>query len=206
MPNQNHIVDTVFSAREFEIEYDDFNYHAAINENLEKFDQHLYSYVASNVECKIIANIKRSHKKECPQCIEVFSENELASDDFVTKKHLSNGLKIPCLSTVHIIIAANKIFSILKGLKNHDCTEKMHHRTLKTIMSLLPKEDLYEQTNFESHEKSHSQWTHKEKFIYEIILEYMKQKSCKIGNRITEEEKGKYIRHTNKKLVHISGQ
>lgn len=203
LPNCQRTVDTVFSACTFEIECYGFDYHAAINGNLEKFDQHLNSFLASSIESKVIANIKRSHKKQCPQCIEVFHENELIHDDFIARR---SSLKTLCLSTVHIIQASNEIFSILKQLKIHDSSVNVHDSTLKTIMSHLHTEELYQQSNFESHGQSHSQWTHKEKFIYEIVLEYMRQKSCKIGIRITEEEKGNYIRHNNKKLVHISGQ
>lgn len=198
--------DTVISVKPFEMECDGFIYEAAINETLEKFDEHLYSYVASSIESKIISNIKKSHKKKCLHCIEVFYENELVEDDFISKKNSSNELKIPCLSTLHIIKASNKIFNILEQLDNDGCTEIVHDRTLITIMNLLPTEKLFTRSDFKSHEKNHTQWTHKEKFIYEIVLEYMKQKSRKIGSRITEEEKGKYIRHNNKKLVHFSGQ
>lgn len=204
LPNQQRIVDAAFSAKTFEC--NEFDYHYAINEEMEKFDEHLYSYVASSIENKIIANLRRNHKKECSQCINVFYEDELASDDYVIKKNLSDAIKIPCISTVNIIKASNKIFSILKGLENSNSAENIHDRSLKTVMSLLPIEELYTNSDFESHEQCHEQWTHKEKFIYAIVSEYMKQKSCKIGNRITEEEKGKYIRHNNKKLVHISGQ
>lgn len=206
LPKQQCTVDTVFSTSPFKIESDEFNYHTTINENLEKFDQHLYSYVASTIECKLIENIKWRHKQECSQCIDVFYENELANDDFVTAKNLSDELKIPCLNTVHIVKASNRIFNILQRSMKDDCAENLHDMILKTIMSLLPTEKLYTQSNFESHKRSHKQWTHKEKFIYGIVSEYMRQKSCKIGNRITEEEKGEYIRHSNRKLVHFSGQ
>lgn len=103
LPNQGRTDDTVFLARAFEIECDKFDYDSAVNDDIEKFDQHLCSYIASTIESTLIKNIQKCHKKECFQCIEVFYENEPASNDFVTKKsqNTTNTVKIPCLSTVH---------------------------------------------------------------------------------------------------------
>lgn len=80
---------------------------------------------------------------------------------------------------------------------------------LVTILSHLPVEKLYINSDFEKHQKSGTQcigWTHKDNFIFNIVFEFMKQKSSTIGNRITEEEKGAYIRHNYKKMVHSKDQ
>lgn len=205
LPNQQRTNGTNHSACIFQIGNEEFDYDAAINEELEKFDEHLCSYIASTIECKIIKSLRQCHEKACSQCIGIFNENELVKNNFISKKmqYACNPLKVPCLSTVHIIKASNKIFDILERRKHQINTVHMHDSTLKTIMSLLPLEQLYTQSNFELHGQHDS---HKETFIHDIVLTYMKQKSNKIGNRITEQEKGEYIRHNNKKQVHISGQ
>lgn len=191
----------------FEIEFD---YFEAINEELQKFDQHLCVYTASTIESTIIANLKKSHKNKCSNCIAVFYENEKADDEIIVMKRSTNtSFKIPCLSTVHIIIASNKIFNIFENQSIESNTKKAYDGMIATIMNSLPIEELYTNSDFNTHgqiNEDSSNLSHHEKFIYTVVNEYMKLKSKKIGSRISEEERGKYIRHNNKKRVHEKGQ
>lgn len=208
-PDKNRAVDVTNreASTIFEIEC---NYGEAINEELDKFDQHLCAYTASIIESKLIENMLKANKKECSHCIGVFYENETVDNEFIEMKRSTNtDLKIPCLSTVHIIIFANKIFQMLENKTIQTSTKEAYDRILKTIMNWLPIEELYRLSEFNLHEhlnETSNQLTHKEKIIHKVVSEYMKLKSKKIGCRISEEERGKYIRHNNKKRVHEKGQ
>lgn len=182
----------------FEIEFD---YHVAIDEEIEKFDQHLNAFIASTIESNITKAFKRCHKKQCSQCIDVFSQNAKLNDDFITMKMAKDSLEKPCRSTVDIIKATNKILS---HLEDQPEIAQMYDRTLKTIMFYLCTEELYTQTDFNMHPQRKCE--HREDFISKIVREYMKMKSCKIGSRISEQEKGTYIRHNYKKRIQEAGQ
>lgn len=203
-PQQSIATDTFEQGKVFEIEFD---YDTAVEESMEKFDQHLCAYIASTIETKIIEMIKKQHKKECSDCIAVFTENEKADDDFITRKK-SKDCQNPCISTVHIIKATNKILDLLVDQFIYE-DAYMYGSTLKTIMDHLHTEKLYTQSLFELHAtppKKSVLMTHKEGFIFQIVNEYMKLKSRNIGSRISEEERGNYIRHNYKKRIHESGQ
>lgn len=136
--------------------------------------------------------------------------NEAAEDEFIAMKRSTNAaLKIPCLSTVHIVIASNKIFRILESEFIEANTTKAYNSILGTIMNSLCIEELYTQSEFNLHEQINEtslQLSHHEKFIYKVVNEYMILKSKKIGCRISEAERGKYIRYNYKKRVHEQGQ
>lgn len=196
------VSDTYARGQIFEIE---FNYEVAIHENIEKFDEHSCAFIASTIESQCIQTMSRSHKKECAQCIEVFEENEKIDDDFLTLKSETSQIRKPCISSVHIIKATNKIIEMLNN--NATMHLDMYDSVLKTIMDYLDSEKLYANSNFTNHSKSSSALlSHKEAFIFKIVDEYMKLKSRKIGARISEEKRGVYIRHNNKKRIHEAGQ
>lgn len=194
-------------AQSYEIEIE-FDYLAAIDEEIDKFDQHLCAYIASSIETKIKDTIEKCSKKECIECICVFAENSKFQDDFIALKSTTKSLHKPCKSTVNIVKATNKILSLLEN-NRHTALSFTYERTLQTIMSHLLIEELYTESLFDQHlmaEENSGIFTHKENFIRKVINEYMKLKSKKIGNRISEEERGEYIRHKNKKRVHEAGQ
>lgn len=188
----------------------DFDYDEAIHEELEKLDQHLCAYLASTIETEIIKHAKKAFKKECYECIAVFYENDTSNNDFIAMKQSTNpDFKNPCLSTVRIVIASNKIFHILKDQFPELSTANAYNSILRCILKSLPIEELYTQSEFDWHIQANelsNQLSHKENFIYNIINQYMKLKSQNIGGRISEEERGKYIRHNNKTRVHEQGQ
>lgn len=184
----------------------DFDFFDVTNGQIEKFDEHLCAHTASLLENKIIANIKRCHKQECSECINVFGENEKVQDDFFAA--MKKSYSIPCQSTVSIIKATNKIFDILEET-NESPQDRSYNIILRTVMSALICEDLYSNSNFTLHCSSKVKYpglTHQEEFICRVVDEYMKLKSNKIGVRISEEERGVYIRHSYKKRVQEVGQ
>lgn len=200
--NEQFTIESILSqTNAFEIEFD---YHYALDEEIEKFDEHLCAFTACRIEQKIKENIKRSHRKECSQCIDIFNENIKLDNDYITRTAQSK----PCKSTVDIIKATNRICTLLENDEDIDTSTALYNRTLKTIMSHLVAEELYAQSDFENHDQRNtsSNITHQEEFIFKIVVEYMKMKSNMIGNRITEEERGKYIRCNYKKRVHEAGQ
>lgn len=194
---------TFESGNLFEIEFD---YYAAIDEEIGKFDQHLNSFIASTIESKLTETMKRCHKKECSQCIEVFNENDKVEDDFITKKNETSLTNKPCRSTVDLVKATNKILNLLVD-QVVGLDVNVYVSTIKKVMSLLNIQELFKQSNFNTHsQKKCGLFTHKEEFICKIVSEYMKLKSQRIGSRITEQERGTYIRHNNKKRIHEAGQ
>lgn len=181
----------------------EFDYQEAINEDIEKFDQHLNAFIASKIESNITRNILQHHKTECLQCIDVFNQNAKFNDDFINMKISNDSLEKPCKSTVDIIKATNKILGILEN-QSIAANAQIYDSTLKTIISHLRMEELYTQVDFNMHPQRKCE--HKEEFICKIVREYMKLKSCNIGSRISEQEKGTYIRHNFKKRIQEAGQ
>lgn len=161
----------------------DFDYESAINQSLSCFDDHLVSYIASAVENEIISKIRYFTKTQCPGCLPVFSEN----------------IKV---NTTHIIKAADVIMEKLAISGGSG-----YSQTMKTVFVNLNIDELFSKTDFEGHNHETSgAYTHKEQFLLEIIDTYMNMKSHNIGDRITEERRGEYIRHTSRKNVHFAGQ
>lgn len=184
----------------FDIE--DLDYFAAVEEDIEVFDTHLNAYVASEIENKIISKIERCNKKECSQCINVFHENAKFHDEFINR----SSCRKPCESTVNIIKASNKILQELasEAMPLDSITQNM---ALKTIMRWLEIDELYSGSDFDEHvEEPQILGQHKVTFIRNIVHEYMIQKSKNVCSRISEQERGKYIRHNNKKRVQEAGQ
>lgn len=182
-----------------EIELD---YYSAIENETEKFDQHLNAYIASTIEKKLIEKIKSCNKQECAQCIHVLEENVKFEDDLID----ANCYRKPCKSTVHIIIACNEVFSLLTQ-QNISVDSGTHDKILRTIMFWLETDELYLQSNFDYHvEDPKESFQHKNELIRKVVHGYMKMKAKNIGNRISEAEQGTYIRHNNKKRVQEAGQ
>lgn len=203
-PNQQRNAnDTFASGQIFEIEFD---YEQAIKENIEKFDEHSCAFIASTIESKLIQTTGRYHKKYCAQCITAFDEDEKVNDDFLILKSQTGQIRMPCISTLNIIKITNKICDLLSEHPTMHYSD-MYGSVLKTVVVNLDSEKLFTNSNFDIHSKKTSGLlSHKEEFICKIVDEYMTLKSQRIGARISEEKRGKYIRHNNKKRVHEAGQ
>lgn len=183
--------------RELEVEFD---YNTAIDEPMNSFDVHLFSYIASTIENQLISKIQRFHKKECSDCLSVFNENAKATNDFMKRNTGKKEFSQPCRSTIDIIKAATSIMDRLKS-------EVSYMEVLKKILVNLEIDQIYTNSNFNNHKfGTIDMLSHKEQFIIKIIEAYMDLKSLRIGSRITQEERGVYIRHTSRKDVHFAGQ
>lgn len=185
-----------------------FNYQEAIDETLEKFDEHLNAYSASEVESRVKYKI-RKEKNNCQQCLKVFHENEMISDSLITRKMLTNGKDVqsqPCKSTVDIIKAINKIHELLP---HNGYDVKL---IIMTVLQNLDYERIFNGTEFDGHidpekEETHN-WpiSHKENFIRNIVECYVNMKAHNFYGKKSDEERGAYIRHDNKKQTHFAGQ
>lgn len=134
----------------------DFNYQEAVDETLEKFDEHLNAYSASEVESRVKYKIQKE-KKKCQECLKVFHENEKISDSLITKKMLTNKKNVqsqPCKSTVEIIKATNKIHGLLP--KNGYDVKSI----IMTVLQNLEYESLFNGTEFDHHIDPEKEETH----------------------------------------------
>lgn len=194
----------------------DFIYKEAINEELEKFEEHLNAYAAKMVEEKIKHTIQKQRNK-CKMCLNVFHNNEKINDSFIARKMLTdvqNRQSQPCKSTVNIIKASNKLHDLLAD-NGYDVKA-----IIMTTLQNLDYEELFEETDFDDHSDPEMDETdetvgygiyglhvsHKEDFISEIVKVYINMKSHNIFRKISDEERGDYIRHRNKKSTHFAGQ
>lgn len=181
----------------------DFNYADAIDGSIEKMDEHICAYVASEIEKSIVNTIKRCTVRDCQDCLTVFGENIKVVNAFINRKNATARFHIPCQSTVNIVKATNEILNILadEQILSHPTT---YNNALRTIINHIDMDDLYDRSLFSLHNTANH--VHKEEFIFKVISEYLKMKSHKIGTKISEEERGRYIRHNNRKRVHEQGQ
>lgn len=182
----------------FELPYEDI----MIEDVEDMFDLHLNATMASNVELNISSTLERNYKIECSECIFVFHENQRIHDSFIDKKLNTNPsyrLHQPCESTVKILQIANKVSSLLAQGSSFEFT-------VQNILNYLPIDDLFNQSNFDEHTFIENKLAHKQQFVCNIVQNYLRMKADKIGIKISEEERGEYIRHKNKKNVHSAGQ
>lgn len=170
---------------------------------IEPYDEHMFAYVAQCLENKIIQSMKKS-KKSCSECINALTnENEKISDPILENQdNVPSQIKQPCISTRNIVIFTDAVIRIISPSGITD-----FNSTWKTIFNNINLEELYSQTNFEDHQQqSVDSYGHKEKFVMEIIRTYMTMKSDNIGQRITDEERGAFVRSRLRALTHNSGQ
>lgn len=188
-----------------EIELSDLNYDDAINETIEKFDEHLNALIGSQIEQTIITKMKKQNKKSCIECVQAFGQNEKINDEYITRRATKTGTisDQPCKNTVDIIKISNKIIALLP---DEEIAMKI---VVMTIFNNLDLEQLFSRTRFEEHlnkEGDRRNLSHRENFIYCIVRTYIDMKSKYIGGKISDEARGEYIRHKNKKQVHFAGQ
>lgn len=176
-------VNDMMNTKAIEINID---YETLISTPLSPYDRHMCAYLSSIVEANILKKIKAQPIATCQDCLSVFSENHKIVDTFIEKKNISGHfITQPCSSSYQIIVTCNSICEELKA-NGHVEFNVMS----KTIMSCLNFEELYELSQFSCHRHTMkiTQLTHKEHFIFNIVSEYLRMKSVKIGKRITDEE------------------
>lgn len=187
----------------------EFNYDGVINSEINEYEKHTHAFLATIVEKNVMKKMEARKMSGCIDCLNVFDENTRIDDSFLKKKSQSTHVVQPCSSTVHILVSSS---TIMKNLQSQTRYVDFDN-TIKTILSCLNIDRLYESSHFNDHDwhsipsDSLSFPTHKEQFISSIIREYMHIKSTKICNRITtEEHKGKNIRKQHTKNIIFAGQ
>lgn len=186
------------------LEINDDKYSEILNREIDLYEKHMLSFIASNIQKNIMKNILKGSKSSCQCCLNVFGENSKICDSFIAKKNRTKSLAQPNVSTMEIIAVANAVFELLQS---HAHVE--FHIMARTIMNQLNIDELYDSSSFDNHQNSRSMHglTHKEEFIYHIISEYMDMKSKKIGKRITiEEQNGRAIRKKLTRNIILAGQ
>lgn len=194
-------------AQAFEL---DINYDATMLKeigDMEGYDQHMSAYLALCIENKMIQKINQN-KYKCSGCAGVlFARHGRITDSLLALKNTTpEEAKQPLLSTLKIVIFSNAVF---KEISSRSFEGNDIDTVWKTILNYIDIEDLYSTEDFEQHEQqqySHSQFTHKEEFVIQVVKMYVILKSQKIGRKIADEGKGEYIRHKNKQAVHLAGQ
>lgn len=91
-----------------------------------------------------------------------------------------------------------------------DMTPNLAKSIVMTVLQNLDYDSLYIFTNFDDHidpekaETRDSSISHKESFIKNIVEAYINKKAHNIFSKLSDEERGIYIRHDNKKQTHFA--
>lgn len=189
------------------IEIDEAAFHYMLETEIEPYDQHLRAIIASQVEKKIIGKISARKKTACQNCLNIFKENEKVSDSFIQKKCRTKQHNQPCYSTVNILLRCDLLF---KMLQSKDFIDVNVIAQTAFSMTMIHTNELYDLSSFDTHDdpsSTENSMTHKNKFIYDVIFEYMNMKSQKIGKRITvEEQNNRAIRRKLTRNIILAGQ
>lgn len=188
---------TTASTETEEFETITINFTEAISHEIDRMDPfeiHTCAYVASCIENEIRKRSKTSTKISCAECVDILSQDMKINDQLLAKK---NDVTVqPCESTVDIVVFSNAAINLITSdlKRNFDGVQK-------TIISYLDMNKVYTGSDF-----IHSNDDHKEKFVAEVVRTYLKLKSQNIGNRVTDEERGAFIRNRLKSRIHELGQ
>lgn len=191
--------------QEFELELE-VDYDSLLKDELDEmdpYDHHTVAYVALCVEEKLIQKMENAkNKHQCSQCINLLlTSNEKIHDELLSMKATNSQ---PSRSTVNIIIFATAIMKLISVQQSQG---NDYNIVWRTIFNHLNIDDLYRNENFNQHQhKLIQSLGHKEDFVVHLIKIFMTLKSQKIGNKITEEERGELIRNRRKQDVHHAGQ
>lgn len=187
-------------AYELDIDYDQLMLEEIAT--MEPYEQHLCAYLALSIEIKFIQNINR-HLYKCTDCGNMLrSSNDKINDELLAMKNESGPAKQPSASTLKIVIFANALMNHISSQSNQVFD---FEAVWKTIYNYLDIDDLYRSADFQHAEKT-SYVDHKEKFLMEIVKQYLTLKSKNIGKKITDEQRGELIRNRRTDAIHKAGQ
>lgn len=161
---------------------------------IESLQEISLAYMAGIVEAKVIHTIAQRGKMACKQCMDVFTENDLADDNFIDFKSKTSDILQPCKSTLKIMQYAES------ALKKYSTLNASFQSVLKHIVDNMDVSNLYGLSVFDETHDHRSELTH------QIIMTYLDLRSkngCKIITRLSQ---GKRIRHEKNKSVHRAGQ
>lgn len=165
-----------------------------VDESLQQLNNHSTAYLASILEAGVIHTIQQKGSKRCPQCMNVFVENNMANDVFIAFLSQSNEIRQPCISTIDLIQTMEKL---LKRYDSHDVT-------FNSIITHIPKvtdvSSFYELSEFEG------EHDHKRDLIKMMIEEYFDMKSEYMSKLMTRMSQKKLLRHDKLKEIHRAGQ
>lgn len=164
-------------------------------DEMDPYDKHTCAYVALCIEEKMIQNVKLSKKHSCYECLSALDQNEKIQDELLAKKEKVR--KQPCKSTFEIVIFSN---AVKKIISLHDDQETSFNAVGALICENLNTHVLCTAPTFEH---GHN---HKNLFLKQIVNTYQTLKSANIGMRITDEERGAFIRSRLKTQTHLAGQ
>lgn len=188
---------------DLEIDYDE----VICNEldSVEPYDKHMNASIALDIQDEVTKAMNRANKKNCSECANVFAQNRKINDELLAKAK-TGSLQQPCESTLKIVILSNVVMrAISSNVRSKDISS-----VLKTIENHLNYDDLYVASNFVHQQRNQTDVAcgsaHKKDFVGKVIKAYLKLKSEKIGQRITDEERGEFIRNRKNQKVYASGQ
>lgn len=165
-------------------------------DSMQLYDQHLCAHLALCIEERMIKSFERSNKSSCLQCLEILKNgDERINSPLLAKKNKERCQ--PKKSTLQIVIFSNAVTKLIASNE-----QETHIQSVKkTICENLDMEELYTSSVF-----GHGGQNHKEKFVTQIVNTYLVFKSEKIGKRISDEERGVFIRSRLKAVTHLAGQ
>lgn len=159
-----------------------------------QLQEHSKAYLASLVEAAVIQKIKNKKSKGCFQCINVFSENEITTDNFIDFLSKKQTILEPCKSTLDLINTV-EVF-----LQNYTSVDASFQCVLNHIIEKIDISQLYVSSEFgEIHD-------HKKDFVRIIIDVYLDIKSMRLSKLMTRLSQDKLLRHTYLKELHRYGQ
>lgn len=183
-------------------EFEDEEYEVGEFENTIPLDEnkqltlHSLAYMAAIVEQKVIRDIAQRGSKACWMCIDVFKENELLDDDFISFIRTKyQKIITPCKSTFDIIQFVEKSLS-----KYSSQTVSFHSMITHILNTMHVPSHLYKSSLFdESHD-------HHNELIKHVIDVYLNIKSRNASKIITRLSQKKLLRHQLLKQIHKEGQ
>lgn len=177
-------------------EYDDetYIYDEALNDNA-KLSLHGTAYLAALVEKRVIQELARKGTKTCFQCIDIFTENPLTNDDFVTFiARKKKDIVLPCKSTIEIMQCVDKC------LEKYANQKASFQSTITHIVETMKIDRFYAASIFdENHD-------HRTALVNHVVSVYMNIKSKNASKLLTRQAQKKLLRHENLKSVHQQGQ
>lgn len=152
------------------------------------------AYLGGVIETKVIRKIS-SAKNACQRCINVFVENEITDDSFMTfLSQKSSKIIQPCKSTIKILKTIENL------LKNYQSGNISYKTTVTYILNNIDISQLYSGSDFQ---ESHN---HQRSLVQRIVETYLDHKSKMFSKTVTTMSQKKLIRHDRLKLVHELGQ
>lgn len=166
---------------------------------IEPYECHLVAYIASCIEKAFIQDIKQ-HKYKCKECLKVIQHADDKIDDGLLA--MKTDIEQPSASTLKIVIFSDAVLKII-SLENP--LGNTLNAVLKVIYENINMDDLFDTVNF-NHNDQEESTSHKAKLVSQLIKTYLTIKSKRMGQRISDKERGELIRHRKKREVILAGQ